>query len=338
MQAFPECGGKIHRGREAYSCLDGCHALVVITEWREFQRPDFERIKRRLLEPVIFDLRNLFEPEKSQGPRLCLAWRGKTGLVKIALFQMTSVLDYRENMRKIEGAAQDVAACGVRYLFLPECFYSLGDGTAVSPHLVEKGNDHYRRIQDLAKENEIYLLGGSVAALEKGKVINRALNFSPSGEDLGHYDKRFLFRCDWDERIVDEADIYASGSNGVVIEAEPFSIGLGICFDLRYPELGREYTHRGTNLLTYSSAFTVPTGKAHWHTLLRARAIENQCFVVAAAQWGQNNSKISTFGHSLVVGPWGEILVDAGEGEKVVLAEVELAAVERVRKRVIMEH
>ena len=249
---------------------------------------------------------------------------------------MTSVLDYRENMKKIEDIAGVVAASGVKYLFLPECFFSLGDGTAPTPYLVEKGNEYYRSIQHLAREKNIYLLGGSVAYRNQGRVVNRALNFSPHGEDLGHYDKRFLFRCHWGKKIIDEADIYMPGGRSVVVEVGPLRIGMGICFDLRYPELGREYVGKGANVLTYASAFTVPTGKAHWHTLLRARAIENQCFVVAAAQWGQNNAKVSTFGHSFVVGPWGEVLIDAGEGEKVIFAQLDLTEVERVRKRVVM--
>ena len=257
--------------------------------------------------------------------------------MKIALLQMTSGTDCGENMGKVERAVEKAVAQGVQHLFLPECFYSLGDGTSSGPHLVEEGNRHYRRIRDLAAGKKIYLLGGSVAARYEGGVVNRALNFSPDGEDLGHYDKRYLFRCHLGKKIVDEGDIYRAGRKAVVIEADPFTIGLGICFDLRYPETGWEYARRGANLLTYSSAFTVPTGRSHWHTLLRARAIENQCFVVAAAQWGRNNSKVSTYGHSLVVDPWGEVLADAGEGEKMVWAEIDLGEVDRVRKKVVMD-
>ena len=256
--------------------------------------------------------------------------------MKIALLQMTSVLDYRENMEKVARAADEAVGQGIRHLFLPECFYSLGDGTAPTPHLVEVGNEHYRRIQKLARGKGVYLLGGSVAARNQGRVVNRALNFSPQGEDLGHYDKRYLFRCQLGGKSIDERDIYTPGKEGAVVEAEPFTVGLGICFDLRYPEAGQDYVRRGVNLLTYSSAFTIPTGQAHWHVLLRARAIENQCFVVAAAQWGRNNSKVSTYGHSLVVDPWGEVLVDGEEGEKLIVARPDMGRIERIRRRVVM--
>ena len=118
-----------------------------------------------------------------------------------------------------------------------------------------------------------------------------------------------------------------------MIEVNQFKIGLSICFDLRFPELFRNYSSQGANVLSISSAFTVPTGKAHWHTLVRARAIENQSYVVASAQWGKHNDKMSTFGHSLVVDPWGEVLVDAEEGEKIVFAEFSLDRIKSVRER-----
>jgi predicted amidohydrolase len=111
-------------------------------------------------------------------------------------------------------------------------------------------------------------------------------------------------------------------------------IGLGICFDLRYPKMARDYVLNGANLLTFSSAFTVPTGRAHWHTLVRARAIENQCFVVAAAQVGRHNERIQTYGHSLVVDPWGDILVDAGDKVGLHFFDIDLSIMKKVRESV----
>ena len=118
-----------------------------------------------------------------------------------------------------------------------------------------------------------------------------------------------------------------------MIEIEGFKLGLSICFDLRFPELFRSYSSQGATVLSISSAFTVPTGKAHWHTLVRARAIENQCYVIASAQWGKHNEKMSTFGHSLIVDPWGEILADAEEGEKIIFGELSLDKIKSVRER-----
>jgi predicted amidohydrolase len=261
--------------------------------------------------------------------------------MRIGLIQLTSVLDYRENLKKIRSFFSKANAEGVEALFLPECFYSMSDGTRPSPFLIEEKNEHYQNIKSLALESKIYLLGGSAATENpKGeKVLNRCYNFSPNGEDLGHYDKNHLFSCDLSQhqskKVINEADIYAEGEGLKLIEIKKMRLGLSICFDLRFPEVAREYSGPNfrANTLSYSSAFTIPTGKAHWHTLLRARAIENQCFVVAAAQWGTHNERIQTFGHSLIIDPWGEVLADAGEGEKLIFADFDFTRQEEIRSR-----
>lgn len=259
--------------------------------------------------------------------------------MKIAVIQLTSVLDYKVNLEKIQGMINEAKFQKAEYIFLPECFYSMSDGSKPSPFLPEDKNEHYENIRKLATDNQVFILGGSAAVREDGVIKNRAFNFDPKGNDLGHYDKMHLFSCDiqkksGEKKTINESDIYTPGNVPKIINAGEFKIGMGICFDLRYPEMGREYVRQGANLLTYPAAFTVPTGKAHWHTLLRSRAIENQCFVVAPAQWGVHNEKIITYGHSLVIDPWGEILADATEGEKVITCEIDLNRVSEVRKMV----
>jgi predicted amidohydrolase len=258
--------------------------------------------------------------------------------MKAAISQLNSKLDYRENLKDIHRVAAECRKQECQLLFLPECFYSMSDGTKPTPHLVEQNNEHYKEIKKIAQEHELFLLGGTAATLHKGVVVNRAYNFGPDGADLGHYDKMHLFSCSLSkkdqETKIDEADIYTPGNEPKMIEALGLLIGLGVCFDIRYPEMARNYVLEGANLLTFSSAFTIPTGKAHWHTLVRARAIENQCFVVAAAQVGKHNEKIQTYGHSLVVGPWGEILVDAGEEVGLHFFDIDLSLVDQIRKSV----
>jgi deaminated glutathione amidase len=258
--------------------------------------------------------------------------------MKIAVCQITSVLDYKENLKKISKAASYATSEGAQALFLPECFYSMSDGLTPTPHLIEKDNEHYCHIQSIAKKYGVALLGGSAATSLNGKIVNRAYNFSETGEDLGHYDKRHLFSCDIEKegrrKKIDEADIYTAGERDVLLSYGDLKIGLGICFDLRYPEMSRQYTHSGANLLTYSSAFTVPTGKAHWYTLIRARAIENQSFVIAAAQWGRNNERIQTYGHSMVVSPWGDVLMDLEEGEKTSCLDLDLSLIQESRDKI----
>jgi len=258
-------------------------------------------------------------------------------VVKVAVIQMESKLNPEENLKKIRSFLEDAKAQKAQAVFLPEVFYSISDGTKPTPYLIENQNQHYQEIKKLSTDFELYILGGSAATLVDGKVLNRSYNFDPQGHDLGFYDKINLFSCDLSKHpsqtIIDESKVYSHGSTPKMIHVGEFTLGLSICFDLRFPELFRSYSAAGANLLSISSAFTVPTGKAHWHTLVRARAIENQCYVVASGQWGVHNEKLSTYGHSLIVDPWGEILADAGEGEKIIYAELSIDKIKSVRER-----
>ena len=258
-------------------------------------------------------------------------------VMKVGVIQLQSVLDPQINLSKIREFLEVAKSEKVKAVFLPEVFYSMSDGTKPTPHLVQKNNEHYEAIRSLAIDSGLYILGGSAATLIQDKVMNRSYNFDPKGTEIAHYDKINLFSCDLSKhpsnQIIDEGRVYTSGNLPQLIDVEEFKIGLSICFDLRFPELFRSYSFAGANILSISSAFTVPTGKAHWHTLVRARAIENQCYVIASAQWGKHNEKISTFGHSLVVDPWGEVLADAGEGEKIIFAELTHERIQSVRER-----
>lgn len=257
-------------------------------------------------------------------------------IMKIGVIQLQSVLDPQVNLatiRKFLLQAKDEAAQAV---FLPEVFYSISDGTKPTPHLIDGLNEHYQAIKALAKDSGLYILGGSAATNVEGKVMNRSYNFDPQGNELSFYDKMNLFACDLSKhpsnQIIDEGKVYTHGKKPQMIEVEGYTIGLSICFDLRFPELFRSYSSQGANVLSISSAFTVPTGKAHWHTLVRARAIENQSYVIASAQWGKHNDKLSTFGHSLIVDPWGEVLADAQEGEKIIFGELNFDRIKSVRE------
>lgn len=257
--------------------------------------------------------------------------------MKIGVVQLRSVLDPAINLATIRNFLAKAKNEGAQAVFLPEVFYSMSDGTKPTPFLVDGKNEHYENIRKLSIESGLYILGGSAATNMNGKIMNRSYNFAPDGTELMLYDKMNLFAVDLSKHpsntVVDEARVYTAGNTPRILAIDQFKIGLSICFDLRFPELFRMYSYQGANVLSISSAFTVPTGKAHWHTLVRARAIENQCYVIASAQWGQHNEKMSTFGHSLVVDPWGEILADAGEGEKIIFAELSLEKIESVRAR-----
>lgn len=256
--------------------------------------------------------------------------------MKIALIQMTSQLDCKKNLDLLNEFLSEASKKNAEAAFLPEVFYSLSDGISPTPYLVEENNEHYLAIQSLAKKHQIALIGGSVAFLQNGKILNRALNFNSQGEDLGHYDKINLFSCDLPNKKISEGNIYTPGKEYKIINLNGHKVGLGICFDMRFSEMGLFYRKQNAEILTYSAAFTVPTGKAHWHTLLRARAIENQCFVIASGQWGHHNDKIQTYGHSLVIDPWGDILLDLKDGEKIEYCDLDFTKIELIRKSVIM--
>lgn len=257
--------------------------------------------------------------------------------MKIGVIQLQSVLDPAVNLKTIRNFLEEAMKEKATAVFLPEVFYSMSDGTKPTPYLIDGKNEHYEAIRSLAVDSGLYILGGSAATLVDGKVMNRSYNFSPDGTELMTYDKMNLFMVDLSKHpsntVIDEARVYTPGNTPKILPLNDFKIGLSICFDLRFPELFRSYSYQGANVLSISSAFTVPTGKAHWHTLLRARAIENQCYVIASAQWGQHNERMSTFGHSLIVDPWGEVLADAGEGEKIIFADLSLEKLEAVRAR-----
>lgn len=258
--------------------------------------------------------------------------------MKIGLLQISSAIDYRENLKKIRNFIPKIKESKIEALFLPECFYSLSNGLSATPYLVEEKNEHMANIQSLAKEMKVMLIGGSVATKENDKIYNRVFNISPQGEILSTYDKRNLFavnlkKSDKEKESHNESKIYSAGNKGCIQDLGPFKVGISVCFDLRFPELYRSYFKEGANVLSISSAFTVPTGKAHWHTLVRARAIENQSYVIACGQVGKNNERINTFGHSLIVDPWGEILVDAKEDEDFFTAEISMDTVKDVRSR-----
>ena len=258
--------------------------------------------------------------------------------MKVGVIQIQSVLDPHINLATIRKFLEVAKTEKAEAVFLPEVFYSMSDGTKPTPFLVDGENEHFQNIQKLALDSGLYILGGSAATLVDGKVMNRAFNFDPEGKLIDYYDKINLFACDLSKHpsatVVDEGRVYSSGNTPKMIKLKEFTLGIGICFDLRFPELFRYYSSQGANLLTISSAFTVPTGKAHWHTLLRARAIENQCYVIASGQWGKHNEKLSTFGHSLIIDPWGEIIADAQEGEKIIFAELDMNRVLSVRERI----
>lgn len=188
----------------------------------------------------------------------------------------------------------------------------------------------------LARELGLWLNIGSLALKGPGeKLLNRSLLFAPDGSIAARYDKIHLFDVDLPAgESLRESHAYDGGKEAVLVETPLGAIGLTICYDVRFPHLYRALAQAGAKLFAVPSAFTVPTGQAHWHVLLRARAIETGSFVLAAAQGGRHQSGRETYGHSLIVSPWGEVLAEAGTDPGLVIADIDLAQVDLARARI----
>lgn len=258
--------------------------------------------------------------------------------MKIAVIQISSVLDYKENLNAIYTIIQDAKDKEqIEYFYLPEVFYSMSDGLGATPHLVHNKNQHYLNIQKIAIDNKVHIIGGTAATLMDDKIYNRTYSFMPSGKEYPSYDKINLFSINTTKQVIDEATVYSNGSTVVDFDLDSgWRVGLSVCFDIRFSSHFRELYNRGANIITAASAFTIPTGKAHWEVLLRARAIESQSYVVASAQVGEHNNRIKTYGHSMIIDPWGAVIADAKESIGYISANLDLDFVNEVKSRIQM--
>jgi predicted amidohydrolase len=259
-------------------------------------------------------------------------------MARIALYQARTGIDPAANARALVAAAEDAAAGGAAILFTPEMSGLLDrDRARAAAGLhVEAEDPVLAEVRAAAARLGLWVHLGSLAIRGEGggRLSNRSFLIDSSGAIRARYDKIHLFDVDlatgesWRESA-----LYEPGERSVVADSPAGRLGLSICYDLRFPDLYRALTGAGSQILAIPAAFTVPTGRAHWHVLLRARAIEAGVFVVAAAQSGLHEDGRETYGHSLVVGPWGEVMLDMGEGTGIGFAEIDLAAIDSVRAR-----
>ncbi len=260
--------------------------------------------------------------------------------MKLAILQAQTGVDPEANARSLVRAVEEAAASGAAILFTPEMSGLLDqDRERAKQHLRSESDDIVLgAVREAAARNRIWVHLGSLALAgerDDGRLVNRGFLIDDTGEVRARYDKIHLFDVDlptgesWRESAA-----YAPGERAVVAETPLGLMGLSVCYDLRFPDLFRALTGAGATILALPAAFTVPTGKAHWHVLLRARAIEAGVFVVAAAQVGRHEDGRETFGHSLVIDPWGEVLLDMGDAPGLAFAEIDPAQVDRVRSRI----
>lgn len=256
-----------------------------------------------------------------------------TEIMKVAAIQMVSTPAPAHNMARARQLVEEAARQGAQMVLLPEYWPVLGmretDKLDVAEQVGEGPLQEF--MSQLAQDTGIWLIGGTVplAASQPGKVLNTCLVFNPAGESVARYDKIHLFGFSKGTESYDESRTIVAGSSVGSFASPMGKVGLSVCYDLRFPELYRALGDCA--LIVVPSAFTYTTGRAHWEILLRARAIENQCYVLAAAQGGRHANGRTTWGHSMLIDPWGEIISVLDEGEGVVIGEMDAQQIEAVR-------
>lgn len=255
--------------------------------------------------------------------------------LRVACLQTNSGNDYTANLATLSAMAREAVAGGARFLFSGE--YALmmdGSGRTMRERAQDAaGEPAVSALAALSRELGIWHLAGSLTlASDDGRLFNRSILLSDRGEVVASYDKIHMFDATLPSgTVIRESSAYRPGERAVLAGTPWGRLGMTVCYDLRFPQLYRALARGGATMLAVPSSFQRETGKAHWHVLLRARAIENAAFVIAPALCGDHPGKRSTYGHSLVIDPWGKVLADGGEAPGVVYADIDLAQVEKVR-------
>jgi deaminated glutathione amidase len=257
-------------------------------------------------------------------------------LLRVGCVQMTSGPEKAANLEKAERLVARAASTGADVVVLPEKWNAIGEADTLHAAAEPlEGGETVEAMADWARRHGITLVGGSIAEQREGreKLSNTSIAFGPDGEVLGVYRKIHLFDVEVEGNVYRESEAEEPGEEPVVVRGEEWPIGLSVCYDIRFPELYRILALEGAELVTVPAAFTVPTGRDHWHVLLRARAIENQYYVAAPGQVGETRPGRPSYGRSLIVDPWGIVLAQAPDEETVISAELDRARLRTVREK-----
>lgn len=267
----------------------------------------------------------------------------------VAAVQLTSKANKKKNLSVATALMTRAVRQGAELIALPEYFSCVGSRTELNKEAEKYQHGlAYETVRDFAKKNEVYVLAGSIPltidkvvsgqrpdahSKEDKRLTNRSILFGPDGIEMAHYDKLHLFDVDLTEGpSYRESDTFKPGNELTVVDTPFGKVGLSVCYDLRFPELYRSLAFKGARVIFVPAAFTMYTGKDHWLPLLKARAIENQVYIIAPAQIGKHNERQASYGKACVIDPWGNIIALAPDCETVIVADLDFKFLNKVRK------
>ena len=254
--------------------------------------------------------------------------------VKLALCQMNVVDDKKANLKNANLMIATAVKDNVDFIILPEMFncpYS--NDKFIEYGEYESTSKTIKIISTLSNENNVYILAGSIPEKENDKLYNTSYLFDKTGSIIAKHRKMHLFDIDVKDKITfKESDVLTAGNNFTTADTEFGKIGIGICYDVRFPELARIMVEDGALVLFYPGAFNMTTGPAHWELLFRSRALDNQVYCVGVAPALNNDASYHSYGHSIVTNPWGEVLTQGGENEQIIYCEIDLSEIKKIRE------
>ena len=254
--------------------------------------------------------------------------------IKLSLCQMNVIDNKEDNIKTASLMIDESVSKNADFIVLPEMFncpYS--NDKFIEYGEEEKSSYTLNKISLLAKKNNIYILAGSIPEKENGKLYNTSYLFDKAGNIIAKHRKMHLFDIDVKGKITfKESDVLTAGDSFTIAETDFGKIGIGICYDIRFPELARVMVENGALILFYPGAFNMTTGPAHWELLFRSRALDNQVFCVGVAPALNKDASYHSFGHSIIASPWGEIIAEASEKENLILCEIDLDEIKKVRE------
>ncbi|XP_073256280.1 omega-amidase NIT2-A-like [Porites lutea] len=254
---------------------------------------------------------------------------------RIALIQLAVSSNKSQNVLRAKEKIKEAVSNGAKVVALPECFNSPYGTQYFADYAEEIPGESTNMLSSVAKETQCYVIGGSIPERDSGKLYNTSTSFGPDGAMLAKHRKVHLFDIDVPGKIrFQESEVLSPGSQLTMIDTSLCKIGIGICYDMRFPEMAQVYTQQGCKLLLYPGAFNMTTGPAHWEPLIRSRALDNQLYVAAVSPARDEEATYVAWGHSTVISPWGDVVAKADHNEQILYSEIDLNYLEQIRAQV----